>query len=48
MGCSYWRAAASAIFLVHRPTLGQQVDATADLMPVIDEISWRILRGERP
>ncbi len=24
------------------------IDATADLMPVIDEISWRILRGERP
>ena len=24
------------------------IDATADLMPVIDEISWRILRGEGP
>ena len=24
------------------------IDATADLMPVIEEISWRISRGERP
>ena len=39
-------AAARDRLAVHKPHY--IIDATADLMPVIEEISWRIWRGERP